>query len=257
MRKHISKLLIAIMLLTIVSVLSSCELLEFQPADYNPVQIEPGKINPEQSLFATSGLAYEVNAGGKTCTITGIGTCKESDIFVGNYIDDYIITAIGDYAFDGCKSVKSITIGDSVTTIGDFAFAWCTHLASVTIGDSVTNIGKSTFYHCSNLANITIGDSVTSSGDYVFYYCKSLKSITIGESVTTIGDYAFASCFNMESVIIPESVIAICNDAFYDCRNLTNVYYAGNRSEWEQITIGSYNSKLTDASIHYNYVPEE
>ena len=35
--------------------------------------------------IGSSGLAYKVNADGKTCTIIGIGTCTDSVIYIGNY----------------------------------------------------------------------------------------------------------------------------------------------------------------------------
>ncbi|MBO5902393.1 MAG: leucine-rich repeat protein [Tidjanibacter sp.] len=38
---------------------------------------------------------------------------------------------MGNYAFYGCTSLTSVTIGDSVTSIGDWAFFYCTSLTSV------------------------------------------------------------------------------------------------------------------------------
>jgi hypothetical protein len=34
------------------------------------------------------------------------------------------------------------------------------------------------------------------------------------------------------------------------------VYYTGSEAEWAKISIDDYNSYLTNATIHYNYVPE-
>ena len=55
------------------------------------------------------------------------------------------ITSIGDYAFEWCNYLTTITIPDSVTSIGDYAFRGCTGLTSISIPDSVTSIGKSAF----------------------------------------------------------------------------------------------------------------
>ncbi|MBQ2240440.1 MAG: leucine-rich repeat domain-containing protein, partial [Alistipes sp.] len=55
------------------------------------------------------------------------------------------VTIIGDGAFGGCSSLKSITIPDGVTEIGEYAFADCSSLTSITIPDSVTYIGGYAF----------------------------------------------------------------------------------------------------------------
>ena len=68
------------------------------------------------------------------------------------------ITSIGNKAFNGRTSLKSITIGNSVTSIGHEAFRGCSSLTSVTIPDRVTSIGKMAFYACSSLTRVDITD---------------------------------------------------------------------------------------------------
>ena len=101
------------------------------------------------------------------------------------------VTAIGDVAFYGCSSLKSVAIPDSVATIGDSAFCECSSLKSIVIPDSVTAIGNRAFYECSSLQSITIPDSVTAIGDWAFDRCSSLKFVVIPKSVTKIGYSAF------------------------------------------------------------------
>ena len=141
----------------------------------------------------------------------------------GVILFDAPITSIGNFAFDGCTSLTSITIPDSVTSIGEYAFSDCYSLTSITIPDSVTSIGEYAFYDCNPLKSITIPDSVTSIGDEAFQWCKSLTSITIPDSVTSIGWATFRDCTSLTSVNIPDSVISIGNSAFEDCTSLTSV----------------------------------
>ena len=155
------------------------------------------------------------------------------------------------------KTDTSFTIQDSVTSIGDGAFVFCSSLTSITIPDSVTSIGRSAFAHCYSLTSITIPDSVTSIGSSAFEYCSRLTNVSIGYSVTSIGDMAFEGCSSLTSITIPDSVTSIGYEAFYNCSSLKNVYYTGSEEEWKTISIGSSNSYLTNATIHYNYVPEE
>ncbi|MGM9599566.1 MAG: leucine-rich repeat protein, partial [Faecousia sp.] len=195
------------------------------------------------------------------------------------------VTSIGDEAFEGCTGLTSIsvsdgnarydsrndcngiietatntliagckntTIPDSVTSIGYAAFSSCTGLTSVTIPDSVTSIGNSAFWGCTGLTSVTIPNSVTSIGNYAFCKCTGLTSVTIPDSVTSIGKYAFWDCTGLTSIAIPDSVTSIGNYAFHGCTGLTSVYYTGSKEQWNQISIGSYNSALTGATIYYN-----
>lgn len=184
------------------------------------------------------------------------------------------VTTIGDSAFEHCASLASVTIGNGVTGIGESAFEYCTKLSSLIFGDSVTEIGVRAFYNCTKLktieipdsvrkigdsafsfctgiTSITIPDSVTNIAGYAFYGCDSLTSIVIPDSITSLGNYVFYSCDNLSSITIPDSIKSIGESAFYMCKNLRYVFYTGTKDEWQAITIGSDNSELTNAKIHY------
>ena len=138
------------------------------------------------------------------------------------------VTSIGDNSFYGFSSLTNVTIGNSVTSIGDSAFYACSSLTSVTIPNSVTSIGDSAFYACSSLTNVTIDNGVTSIGDNAFSYCSSLTSVMIGNSVTSIGIWAFISCTSLTNVMIPDSVTSIGDGAFELCTSLTTVTIGNN-----------------------------
>ncbi len=118
--------------------------------------------------------------------------------------------------FEYCKSLTSITIGDSVNSIEDYTFSYLENLQYVRIGNGVTSIGDGTFSHCSSLTSITIPNSVTSIGGYAFSNCSSLTSIVIPSGVTSIGICAFY-CSSLTSITIPDSVTNIGDLSFWQC----------------------------------------
>ena len=72
-----------------------------------------------------------------------ITNCDENavgEIVIPDKIDGLPVTSIGEYAFEYCSGLTSVTIPDSVTSINKWAFYDCSGLTSVTIPDSVTSI---------------------------------------------------------------------------------------------------------------------
>ena len=195
---------------------------------------------------------------------------------VGTYVIPNTVTTISGVAFIDCPYLTNIIIPDGVTTIEAAAFQGCSSLVSLTIPDSVTSLDNNMFYRCDNMTSVVVGNGVTSIGVNMFLYCAKLTTVTLGASVEVIDQYAFSSCPNLTSitipdrvtninrgafhsckkmsyVILPTSVTTIEDSAFYNCAGLTDVYYKGTKAQWNAISIAGNNSRLTNATIHYNY----
>ncbi|MCB6030290.1 leucine-rich repeat domain-containing protein, partial [Flavobacterium psychrophilum] len=136
---------------------------------------------------------------------------------------NYIVTAIGESAFEHCNNLTSVTIPNSATTIGKDSFVGCSGLISVTIPNSVTDIENGAFFGCIGLTSVTIPNSVTVIRRGIFAGCSGLISVTIPNSVTAIENFAFFGCFGLTSVTIPNSVTAIEERAFAECSSLRTV----------------------------------
>ena len=158
--------------------------------------------------------------GVESATITGYSG-PDTSIAVPEAIGGAKVTAIAGSAFEGCTSLTSVAIPESVTNIGASAFDGCSALSNIVIPNSVTNIGFRAFYGCASLTSIVIPEGVTAIGDYVFYGCTSLTSIVIPDGVTTIGYHAFSGCSSLTGIVIPEGVTTIGAYAFYNCSSLT------------------------------------
>lgn len=131
------------------------------------------------------------------------------------------LTAIGDYAFKSCSKLTSVAIPDRVTKLGTYVFQSCTGLESAKIGGGVTSVPNYMFHGCTNLVNVELSEKVTSIGNSAFYNCKGLKSLPVTESITSIGTNAFYGCTSLTSVNLSDKVTSLGASAFYGCSSLT------------------------------------
>ncbi len=222
-----------------------------------------GYINIPASVngYTVVGIANSAfaNKNIKGVNIPGTVTYIDELAFYGcDYLTSVFIpasiTTIGSQAFSA-SGLQSVSVPHSVTSLGKSAFSHCTGLTSATIGDGVTSLSE-TFNYCSNLSSVTLGENIKTIGSYTFGNCTSLTSIKIPFSVTTI-NYAFYNCSSLKSIYIPHTVTSISGKSFYNTTKLTDVYYSGNMTQWDAISIedGPYvndNELLLEAYIHYN-----
>ena len=127
-----------------------------QRASQEYTKLEDKAAKPIEAIFKMKVLPH-----GKASVME----CRDKKITEAAIPESYrgnAVTSIGDWAFSGCYSLKSIVIPSGVTTIGEFAFCDCYTLASIDIPESVTKIGNAAFRSCFALAkNLGIGvDSI-------------------------------------------------------------------------------------------------
>ena len=85
----------------------------------------------------------------------------------------------------------------------------------------------------------------------IYPAAKTDAAYIIPSGVTSVAMYAFSENPYLETLTIPNSLIKVGDSAFYNCKNLRAVSYNGTEEEWNQITIGLLNEKLTGATIQY------
>lgn len=142
------------------------------------------------------------------------------------------VETIGDYAFKGCSSLKTIIIPQYVSEMGNYVFQDCTNLESIRISASVSKIGSRMFAGCPNLKSIVVEegnkkyDSRENCNAIVETATNTLvcgtENSTIPSTITAIGGGAFAET-GLKNFVIPEGVTSIQYGAFENCQNLKSV----------------------------------
>lgn len=107
------------------------------------------------------------------------------------------VTEIASSAFYNCR-LTSIDLS-SITTLGYGAFNACRDLTSVTLGNNITAIQMQTFQNCTALTSIDL-NKVTSVAYNAFYGCTSLASVTIRKSTSLAN--CFSGCSSLTALII-------------------------------------------------------
>ena len=170
---------------------------------------------------------YKINTADGTATITKFRAPDDHgsyDITIPTAFGRFPVTDIGDYAFSGCHSLTTLSLGENIKTIGSYAFYDCTQITgSVTIPQSVTSIGNEAFRWCSGIDSLTINNAATSIGEWAFASCFGIKTLSLGEKIKTIGYNAFSDCSGLTNVTIPQSVTSIGPYAFAYCTSLKNI----------------------------------
>ena len=177
------------------------------------------------------------------------------------------VTYMGESAFSGFYNLKSITIGSGVKVIPSRCFVGCYSLEEIRFRGAIDEVYTESYIISTakrvyvnsvddwlNTTKVALDLSGSESGpafgsSFDLYIGDELVTdLVIPDSVTQIDKYEFTNCKSLKSVTIPESVTKINNLAFDNSNSITDIYYYGDKSEWEAIGVGNISGK----TIHYN-----
>lgn len=136
------------------------------------------------------------------------------------------LKSIGSYAFAGSRNnvtgnigahVTDIVLPEGLTELGDYAFQNCINLTSVTLNGFIGQAGVGAFADCAKLTDVFIPEGVEILPDKLFYGCSSLTEITLPSTLKHIGDRVFCSTA-LTSVTLPSGLLSIGEASFYKTR---------------------------------------
>lgn len=180
--------------------------------------------------FNVDGIYYKINPDNITVSVSSpinsVSPSTVNDYYRGNIIIPSCVEYEG--------KTYSVTQIDNVCT-----FEYAKSLRSLTLPNSITVIPAYAFYGCSALTNVSLGDGIVSIPQNCFLECKALNRINIPASVETIEEGAFGNCSSLTGMTIPASVTKIYDSAFVGCTALSSLYIADSEKNL-MIGYGSY-----------------
>ena len=253
-----------------------------EPEATEPVEMEPEETAPQDEPSAQSdlpggscdySLTWTFDEASGVLAISGSGRMKNySSGYPWKQYVPYIqqvtvsegIRQLGEYAFEDCVKLTSVSLPSTLETWDSTVFDGCTNLAEVNIAEGnsnyssqdgivysadgavlvyypigrtetsftipsfVTEIGEYAFEGVQTLAEVIIPENVTTINSYAFSLCAALKSVKVLAPVETIGYRTFFSCNALESVTFSEGTTTLEDSAFYfSSANLKNVTFPG------------------------------
>lgn len=210
------------------------------------------------AFWVEAALSYELVQGNYIVSQGSRINATDSVTILPTY-NGTPVTELSANAFNGCTTLKTINIPNTIENIPSSAFDGCTSLVSVNIYDANAPYAR----YVSE--NGVLYDRGTASASHamrpVYMPAAMTGSYTIPDGVDVIPRSAFAGS-SISRIIIPESVTSIESEAFANCFNLTSVVFS-NPTAKGQLTIGSrafmnctsltaitFPSRLTDISLN-------
>ncbi len=159
------------------------------------------------------------------------------------------LKTIESYAFNGCYSLTSVFIPESVSSIGAGVFKSCSELAQITVAagneyyDSRNNcnaiINTKTNQLIAGCQNTIIPNTVQSIGGNAFYGHTGLVSLAIPASVRSIE----VSAFGYNGL---EQIIVHSGNPVYDSRDNCNAIV---RTDYNELVVGCKSSVISNSVI--------
>ncbi len=166
---------------------------------------------------------YEKTDDGYHIRFYTIGINNTDEITVPDTHKGKPITGIRGNVFANLKTVRKITLPDTIKEIRGKAFKNDYLLEEVNLPAELTYLGGSAFYNCESLLEITIPAGVTEIQGGTFVNCRSLKVVNLHDDISYIHGESFINCESLETIKLPSKITEIRGNTFQGCSKLDNI----------------------------------
>ena len=134
------------------------------------------------------------------------------------------VKSVGDHAFTGCTSLKTVKLPTSMKTVQENCFSGCTALEHVIIPEGYTTLYDGAFAGCTALKSIELPESIRVLDVSVFAN-SGLEYAAIPEGIETVERTVFKGCKSLRSVYLPDAMYEIPEGLFVGCSALTEIRF--------------------------------
>lgn len=235
---------------------------------------------PEQPRYS-EGLAYRYFENGGYYIVTGIGTCRDTDLSIPPTHSGKPVSYVDDGAFRNCTSLRSVRIPKGLRELGRGAFEGCTSLTELTLPfvgrtsnidyfsggwlselfgkttspvkklilTDLTQLPDNALSYCSSLESVTLPDTLRRIGKEAFYGCSKLRELTIPAGVYKIGTHTVAYCSSLTTVRLLAKIAAVPESFAEGSRSLQNVTLDSGITQLDKSAFKDCTSLRSDAFL--------
>lgn len=196
------------------------------------IESDLGSLEKNIRAFAGAGSdkGFTVTFGDSVTHIPDFLFASSGDAFchVTKAVLGSGITEIGEYAFSGCKEIKTVEIpdGSKLKSIQNNAFNGCTVLTGMNnkpvfkFPEGLTDIGFNAFRDCILLREVDFPSTLTLIENSAFYGCTGLNSVRIRSNLKKTSDFGIFYNAGTEApagitVVFSEGITAVPDNLFF------------------------------------------
>ena len=187
--------------------------------DQRPVVVQTPPA--EESPCVCGNFRISPVAGGWAIT-EYLGFSDKTKLTIPSELDGKRIVEIGASAFENCKGLQRVKIGEGITKIAEKAFSGCTHISACSLPKTLKHIGSQAFGHTHALTFIELPESLESIGSDCFAFSE-LETVMLPPGIRVISEGTFFMCSHLKKVELPRNLNEIGSAAFRECKQLRQI----------------------------------
>lgn len=179
----------------LVVILSAVALIFSRSASSNNGSSENVEVRRQRYLDNINMLDfhYGVKPDGSVCIYDYTPTKIITEIAIPDKIDGMVVTEL-DGTFTNNSDLEIIMLPETITTIGVDTFNGCASLKEISIASKSLIIEEGAFANCAELSSMDFSRGTVCFRDKSIYNCSSLKDVILPNNIIIDGTNNFKDC---------------------------------------------------------------